>query len=236
MPRRERLAGPEFQGEITALVALELPNGKGPRTGLGSEALRSAELVAGQNLMGWMVPFRDGGANMVVIEDHQRWEPSMSKWTTIGLDLAKTVFQVYGIDDAGNVVLRKRSRRGQVLAFFAGLPRCLVGLEACATAHHRARKLIALGHDVRLIPPKDIKAYVRLHKNDAADAEAICKAVQRPSMRFVPVKTIGQQYALMMHPVRDLLIRQRTMLVNALRDIWPSSALSQPRACTRLRV
>jgi transposase len=141
----------------------------------------------------------------------------MSKCTTIGLDLAKTVFQVHGIDDAGNVVVRRRLRRGQVLAFFAGLPRCLVGIEACATAHHWARELIALGHDVRLMPPQYVKAYVRRHKNDAADAEAICEAVQRPSMRFVPVKSTEQQSALMMHRARDLLIRQRTMLVNALR-------------------
>lgn len=141
----------------------------------------------------------------------------MSKTTTIGLDLAKAVFQVHGIDDAGNVVVRRRLRRGQVLAFFAGLPRCLVGMEACATAHHWARELIALGHEARLMPPQYVKAYVRRHKNDAADAAAICEAVQRPSMRFVPVKTSEQQSALMMHRARDLLIRQRTMLVNALR-------------------
>lgn len=141
----------------------------------------------------------------------------MSEITTIGLDLAKRVFQVHGIDEAGTAVVRKRLRRGQVLGFFAGLPPCLVGMEACATAHHWARELTALGHDVRLMPPQYVKAYVKRNKTDAADAEAICEAVQRPSMRFVPVKTAEQQSALMMHRGRDLLIRQRTMLANALR-------------------
>ena len=141
----------------------------------------------------------------------------MNEITTIGLDLAKSVFQVHGIDRAGNVVVRKRLRRSQVIAFFADLPRCMIGMEACATAHHWARELIALDHDVRLMPPQYVKAYVRRQKNDAADAEAICEAVQRPSMRFVPVKTAEQQSVLMIHRARDLLIRQRTMLVNALR-------------------
>jgi transposase len=115
------------------------------------------------------------------------------------------------------MVVRKRIRRGQVLAFFAGIPTCLVGLEACATAHHWARELIALGHDARLMPPNYVKAYVKRSKHDAADAEAICEAVRRPSMRFVALKTVEQQSALMMRRARDLLIRQRTMLVNALR-------------------
>ena len=141
----------------------------------------------------------------------------MNEITTIGLDLAKNVFQVHGIDEAGQVVVRKPLRRGQVLGFFAGLSRCLIGMEACATAHHWARELKALGHEVRLIPPQYVKAYVKRNKNDAADAEAICEAVGRPAMRFVPVKTAEQQSALMMHRARDLLVRQRTMLVNALR-------------------
>jgi transposase len=141
----------------------------------------------------------------------------MGDITTIGLDLAKNVFQVHAVDDAGTVVVRKRLRRGQVLAFFAGVPSCLVGLEACATAHHWARELIALGHEARLMPPYYVKAYVKRNKHDVADAEAICEAVRRPSMRFVPLKTAEQQSALMMHRARDLLIRQRTMLVNALR-------------------
>jgi transposase len=154
---------------------------------------------------------------MVVVKDHQQREPSMGDITTIGLDLAKNVFQLHAVDETGSVVMRKRLRRGQVLAFFAGIPPCLVGMEACATAHHWARELIALGHEARLMPPTYVKAYVKRNKHDVADAEAICEAVRRPSMRFVPVKTVEQQSALMMHRARDLLIRQRTMLVNALR-------------------
>jgi transposase len=138
--------------------------------------------------------------------------------TTIGLDLAKTVFQVHGVDARGIVVVAKPLRRGQVLAFFANLPPCLIGLEACATAHHWARELMKLGHDVRLLPPAYVKPYVRRGKNDAADAAAICEAVTRPSMRLVPVKSIDQQGALMVHRSRDLLIRQRTQLLNALRS------------------
>jgi transposase len=141
----------------------------------------------------------------------------MSEITTIGLDLAKNVFQVHGIDEAGNVLMRKRLRRSQVLGFFSGLSRCLIGMEACATAHHWARELVGLGHEVRLMPPHYVKAYVKRNKNDAADAEAICEAVKRPTMRFVAVKTVEQQSALMMHRARDLLVRQRTMLANALR-------------------
>src|ERR1700709_2124797 len=154
---------------------------------------------------------------MVVVKDHQQREPSMGDITTIGLDLAKSVFQVHAVDEAGTVMMRKRLRRSQVLAFLAGIPSCLVGLEACATAHHWARELISLGHEARLMPPNYVKAYVKRNKHDVADAEAVCEAVRRPSMRFVPVKTAEQQSALMMHRARDLLIRQRTMLVNALR-------------------
>jgi len=137
--------------------------------------------------------------------------------TTIGLDLAKNIFQVHGVDETGTAVIVKRLRRSQVIAFFAGLPPCLIGMEACATAHHWARELTGLGHEVRLMPPQYVKAYVKRNKNDAADAAAICEAVKRPSMRFVPTKTIEQQSALLTHRARDLLVRQRTMLVNALR-------------------
>ena len=137
--------------------------------------------------------------------------------TTIGLDLAKHVFQVHGVDTAGNIVLKRRLRRGQMIAFFAGLAPCLVGMEACATAHFWARELTALGHDVRLMPARYVKAYVKRGKNDAADAAAICEAVSRPSMRFVPVKSEAQQAALMLHRARDLLVRQRTQLINAVR-------------------
>ena len=137
--------------------------------------------------------------------------------TTIGLDIAKNVFQAHGIDVAEKVVVRKQLRRSQVLEFFKALPPCLVGMEACATAHYWARELTKLGHQVRLMPAKDVKAYVKRNKNDAADAEAICEAVRRPTMRFVPVKSAEQQSRLMLHRTRDLLIRQRTQLINALR-------------------
>ena len=139
------------------------------------------------------------------------------KITTVGLDLAKNVFQVYGVDAEGRVSLRKRLRRVEVLPFFANLPACLIGMEACATAHHWARELKNLGHEVKLMPPAYVKPYIKRGKNDVVDAEAICEAVSRPSMRFVPVKSAEQQSVLMLHRGRDLLIRQRTMLGNALR-------------------
>ena len=137
--------------------------------------------------------------------------------TTIGIDLAKNVFQVHGVDAAGKVVITKKLRRSQVLPLFEGLPRCLIGMEACATSHHWARELKALGHDVRLMPASYVKPYVKRNKNDAADAAAICEAVTRPSMRFVAVKTAEQQATLMLHRTRDLLVRQRTQLINAMR-------------------
>jgi len=137
--------------------------------------------------------------------------------TTIGLDIAKNVFQVHGIDADEKIVVRKQLRRGQVLKFFASLPPCLVGLEACATAHYWSRELTKLGHQVRLMPAKDVKAYVRRNKNEAADAEAICEAVRRPTMRFVQAKSVEQQGRLMQHRTRDLLIRQQTQVINALR-------------------
>jgi transposase len=140
----------------------------------------------------------------------------MGEVSTIGVDIAKSVFQVHGVDTEGTVVVRKRIGRAKVLDFFAGLPPCLVGMEACATAHQWARQLKKLGHDVRLMPPTYVKAYVKRGKNDAADAAAICEGVTRPSMRFVPIKSVEQQSALMLHRTRDLLIRQRTQL-NALR-------------------
>src|SRR6202048_1232431 len=137
--------------------------------------------------------------------------------TTIGLDIAKNVFQVHGIDAAEKVVVRKQLRRGQVMKFFEALPPCLIGMEACATAHYWARELTKLGHEVRLMPAKDVKAYVRRNKNDAVDAEAGCEAVRRPTMRFVGGKSAEQQGRLMQHRTRDLLLRQRTQVINALR-------------------
>lgn len=141
----------------------------------------------------------------------------MSDIVTIGLDLAKNVFQVHGVDDEGRARVQRRLRRGEVLRFFERLPACLVGMEACATAHYWAREISALGHTVKLLPPAYVKPYVKRGKTDAADAEAICEAVTRPTMRFVAIKTLDQQAALMLHKTRDLLVRQRTMLVNALR-------------------
>jgi transposase len=141
----------------------------------------------------------------------------MGEVITIGLDIAKSVFQVHGVDADGTVVIRKRVGRAKVIEFFGDLPPCVVGMEACATAHQWARELRMLGHDTRLMPPSYVKAYLKRGKNDAADAAAICEAVTRPSMRFVPIKSVGQQSALMLHRTRDLLIRQRTQLINALR-------------------
>src|SRR5947199_8681141 len=141
----------------------------------------------------------------------------MEQITTIGLDLAKNVFQVHGVAAAGKVLVRKQLRRAEVLRFFAALPACLVGMEACGTAHHWARELTKLGHTVRLMPPAYVKPYVKRGKTDAADAAAIAEAVTRPTMRFVAVKTVDQQSVLMLHKVRELLVRQRTMLINALR-------------------
>lgn len=136
---------------------------------------------------------------------------------TVGLDLAKNVFQVHAIGTDGVVLVRRKLRRGEVIGFFSKLPPCLVGMEACASAHHWGRELIALGHEVRLMPPAYVKPYVKRGKTDAADAEAMCEPVTRPTMRFVAVKTVEQQAVLMLHKNRNLMVRQRTMLINALR-------------------
>jgi transposase len=141
----------------------------------------------------------------------------MGQVVTIGLDLAKSVFQVHGVDAAGEVVIRRQVRRSQLLPFFAKQPGCVVGMEACASSHHWARELIALGHEVKLMPAQYVKPYVKRGKNDAADAEAICEAVARPTMRFVAMKTPEQQSAMMLHRVRLVLCRQRTQLSNAIR-------------------
>jgi transposase len=141
----------------------------------------------------------------------------MKEISTIGLDLAKTVFQVHGVDDEGIVVEKKQVKRQAMLDYFAKLKPCLIGMEACATAHYWGRKLSSLGHEVKLIPPSYVKPYVRRGKNDAVDAAAICEAVTRPHMRFVAIKTEDQQAMLMLHKTRDLLIRERVRLSNALR-------------------
>ena len=141
----------------------------------------------------------------------------MQAVTTIGLDIAKSVFQVHGVDAEGKVLIRRQLKRRYVLAFFEKLPPCLVGIEACATSHHWSRELTALGHTVRLMPPAYVKPYVKRQKNDAADAEAICEAVTRATMRFVETKTAEQQSCLMLHRTRQLFIRQQTSVINAIR-------------------
>jgi transposase len=154
---------------------------------------------------------------LVLLETNHEKEPSDMNVTTIGIDLAKSVFQLHGVDAQREVVFRKKLRRSAVLDFLRDLPPCLIGLEACATSHFWAREIGALGHDVRLIPPAYVKPYVKRGKNDAADAEAICEAATRPNMRFVPMKSAERQGVLMLHRTRDLLMRQRTMLLNAIR-------------------
>src|SRR3954470_7582071 len=161
-------------------------------------------------------PQRHRRAKVVVFEDHLR-EASVEEVSTIGLDLAKHVFQAHGARVSGAVVFRKKLRREQVLTFFAGQPRCLVAMEACASSHHWARAIGELGHEVRLIPPAYVKPFVKRQKNDMADAEAICEAAQRPTMRFVAVKSANQQAAAVVFRTRDLLVRQRTQAINALR-------------------
>jgi transposase len=137
--------------------------------------------------------------------------------TTIGLDIAKSVFQVHGVDAEGKAVIRRQLKRRYILAFFQKLPSCLIGIEACASSHHWSRELQALGHTVRLMPPAYVKPYVKRQKNDAADAEAICEAVTRANMRFVATKTPEQQSCLMLHRTRHLFIRQQTAVIDSIR-------------------
>ena len=153
----------------------------------------------------------------------------MGDVSIIGLDIAKNSFQAHGADASGAVVFRKKLGRG-VLSFFAGQPQCLVAMEACGGAHHWGRELARLGHTVRLIPPAYVKPFVKRQKNDAADAEAICEAAQRPSMRFTPVKDEEQQASGVVFRARDLLVRQRTQTINALRGHLASMAMPPPRA------
>lgn len=154
--------------------------------------------------------------------------------SVVGLDIAKQVFQVHAADAEGRGVARVRLRRAQVLDYFRELPPCLVGMEACATAHHWARELIALGHEVKLMPPAYVKPYVKRNKTDAADAEAIAEAVTRPTMRFVAVKSVEQQSMLKLHRVRELLVRQRTMLATALRAHLAEFGIVAPQGIHRV--
>lgn len=150
--------------------------------------------------------------------------------TTIGIDLAKSVFQLHGVDEHGKTVLRKQLKRDQVAPFMANLAPCLIGMEACGGAHYWARKLQGFGHTVRLMSPQFVKPYVKSNKNDAADAEAICEAVARPNMRFVPIKSVEQQAVLSMHRVRQGFVVARTAQANQIRGLWPSLAWFCPRA------
>jgi transposase len=152
----------------------------------------------------------------------------MQSISTIGLDIAKSVFQVHGIDAAGQVVIRRQLKRRFVQSFFEKLPPCLVGIEACASSHHWSRELQALGHTVRLMPPAYVKPYVKRQKNDTTDAEAICEAVTRPNMRFVPTKTPAQQSCLMLHRARHLFIRQQTAVINSIRAYFAEFGIVAP--------
>jgi transposase len=152
----------------------------------------------------------------------------MESAVTIGLDLGKSIFQVHGVSAAGAVVVQRRLTRNKLLQFFAKQPACLVGMEACAAAHHWGRELRKLGHTVQLMPPRYVKPYVKRQKNDAADAEAICEAVTRPTMRFVEIKSCEQQGTLVLHRVRLMLIRQRTQLSNAIRGHMAEYGLVAP--------
>jgi transposase len=153
----------------------------------------------------------------VTVSNYHLKEASVEQATTIGLDIAKHVFQAHGADAAGRMLFRKRLTRAKLLGFFAVQSPCVVAMEACAGSHHWAREIIKLGHTVRLIPPAYAKPFVKRQKSDAADAEAICEAAQRPSMRFVPVKDEAQQANGVVFRARDLLVHQRTQCVNALR-------------------
>lgn len=156
------------------------------------------------------------------------------KITTVGIDLAKNVFQIHGVDERGKTALKKQLKRDQMAAFFANLPPCLIGMEACGSAHHWARKLVGFGHTVKLMPPQFVKPYVKSNKNDAADAEAICEAVARPNMRFVPIKSIEQQSILALHRVRQGLVKARTAQANQIRGLLGEFGLIIPQGIANI--
>ena len=185
---------------------------------LGHEVRSAARWVFQALIVGWTPP-ADGIDVPAWVRKQPRRGDAHMQVATMGFDIAKNSFQVHGADDRGKVVLRRKLSRGKVLEFFANLPRCLVGMEACGGAHYWARELIKFGHDVRLMPPQYVKPYVKTNKHDAADAEACCEAVQRPGMRFVPVKSERQQSLLMLHRIRDRLIAERTATINAIRGL-----------------
>ena len=156
------------------------------------------------------------------------------KITTVGIDLAKNVIQVHGVDERGKTVLKKSLKRMQVLPFFANLPVCLIGMEACGSAHHWARKLKTLGHSVKLMAPQFVKPYVKTNKNDAADAEAICEAVTRPTMRFVPIKNGDQQAVLALHRARQSFVKARTAQANQIRGLLTEYGIVIPQGISHI--
>ncbi len=153
---------------------------------------------------------------------------------TVGIDLAKNVFQIHGTNERGKPILRKQLKRDQVMVFFANLPPCLIGMEACSSAHYWARKLEVLGHTVRLMAPQFVKPYVKSNKNDAADAEAICEAVTRPTMRFVPIKSIEQQSVLALHRARQGFVKARTAQANQIRGLLAEFGLIVPQGIAHI--
>jgi transposase len=165
----------------------------------------------------------------MLLQPHEPKGASDMNVTTVGIDLAKNVFQVHGVNGHGRPVLTKQLRRSQVAEFFANMPPCLIGMEACGSAHHWARKLRGFGHDVRLMAPQFVKPYVKTNKNDAADAEAICEAVGRPNMRFVPVKNVEQQAVLALHRVRQGFVKARTAQANQIRGLLAEFGLVIPQ-------
>ncbi len=155
---------------------------------------------------------------------------------TIGIDLAKEVFQIHGVDEHGNRLFNKQFKRAKILSFFANIPPCLIGMEACASAHFWAGKLISMGHNIKLMAPQFVKPYVKTNKHDAADAEAICETVTRPNMRFVPVKTPEQQAVLVLHRSRQSFIKQRTAQANQIRGLLAEFGIVVPRGIQQLQI
>jgi transposase len=199
------------------------------------EPLDAIQLPELGSLMGWTAPDPTASPCAKVVLSITRGKGAVPmQVSTVGLDIAKNVFQVHGVDDHGRTVLRRKVRRDQLLKLFGGLEPCLVGMEACATAHHWARELGALGRAVRLMPPAYVKACVKRNKNDAADAEAICEAVTRPTMRFVPIKSAEAQSVLMLHRARHLLVRQRTAQVSAMRAHLAEYGIVAAKGISRL--
>src|SRR5262245_35595495 len=198
---------------------------------------KSGRTVESPKAMGWTPPLVTASMCQSGIAD-QPLEPrgaSAMKITTIGIDLAKNVFQVHGVDERGRAVLKKRLKRDQMAGFFAKLPACLIGMEACGSSHHWARKLQGFGHTVRLMAPQFIKPYVKTNKNDVADAEAVCEAVARPNMRFVPVKSVEQQAVLSLHRVRQSFVKARTAQANQIRSLLGEFGLVMPKGITNVR-